>query len=74
MEKIIVRITEAAEMLATSPNKVKELIESGRLGAYQDGRNWSIPVELIHEYAKDRALKEAAERKKQWQRKSSEAS
>lgn len=69
MEKIIVRVTEAAEMLATSPNRVKELIREGQLAAFRDGKNWSIPVECVHDYAKVRALKEAAERKRQWQKK-----
>ena len=64
MEAIIVRISEAAEMLATSPNRVKELVESGELPAYRDSRNWSIPITMIHRYAEDRAIREAEERRK----------
>lgn len=64
MEAIVVRVNTAAEMLATSPNRVKELIESGELPAYRDSKNWSIPLSLIHKYAEDRAIREAAERRK----------
>lgn len=64
MEAIIVRISEAAEMLATSPNRIKELVETGELPAYRDSRNWSIPVSMIHKYAEERAIKEAEERRK----------
>ena len=64
MEAIVVRVNTAAEMLATSPNRVKEFIESGELPAYRDGKNWSIPITMIHKYAEDRAIKEAAERRK----------
>ena len=66
MEKIIVRANEAAKMLATSPNRIMELLESGQLQAYRDGRNWSIPISAVVEYAESRAAKEAAERRKKW--------
>ena len=62
--KIVVRASEAAEMLATSPNRIKELLESGELPAYRDGKNWSIPIKLIHQYAESRAIREAEERRK----------
>lgn len=64
MERIIIRTSEAAEMLSTSPNKIQELLETGKLPAYRDGRNWSIPVASVIKYAEDRAEKEAAERRK----------
>lgn len=64
MGAIIVRINEAAEMLATSPNRIKELVEAGELPAYRDSRNWSIPVSMVHRYAEERAIKEAEERRK----------
>lgn len=64
MDKIVVRAEDAAKMLATSPNRIKEILDSGELPAYRDGKNWSIPVTLIHKYAEDRAIKEAAERRK----------
>ena len=67
MEAIVVRISDAADMLATSPNRIKELIDQGELYAYRDGKNWSIPKSLIHKYAEDRAINETAERKKQCQ-------
>lgn len=65
MEKIVVRAEDAAKMLATSPNRIKEILDSGELPAYRDGKNWSIPITMIHKYAEDRAIKEAAERSKQ---------
>lgn len=65
MEAIVVRISDAAAMLATSPNKVTKLVKAGELEAYRDGNNWSIPIKSIHRYAEDRAAKEAAERRKQ---------
>ena len=64
MEKIIVRVSEAAEMLATSPNRITELLEAGQLQAYRDGKNWSIPISAVVEYAEGRAAREAAERRK----------
>ena len=66
MERIIIRINDAAEMLCTSPNKIKQLLEEGKLPAYRDGRNWSIPIESVRKYAEDRAEKEAERRRKDW--------
>lgn len=66
MEKIIARISEAAEMLCTSPNTIKRILEEGKLPAYREGRCWSIPVTAIKRYAEERAESEAAERRKKW--------
>ena len=66
MERIIVRIDDAADMLATSPNKVLNLIKQGLLPAYRDGRCWSIPISSIHKYAEERADAEAEGRRREW--------
>ena len=67
MDKIVITAAEAAKALATSPNTVKELLETGQLPAYRDGRNWSIPISLLHEYVESRARAESQERRKQCQ-------
>ena len=67
MEKLIVRIREAAQLLATSPNRVLELINEGEIKAYRDGKNWAIPLRLLQVYVEERAVKET-ERRTQCQR------
>ena len=63
METMIVRTAEAADLLATSPNRVLELIREGEIPAYRDGRNWSIPRTLLQAYVEDRAREETERRR-----------
>ena len=63
METMIVRTAEAAELLATSPNRILELIKDGEIPAFRDGRCWSIPRTLLQEYVETKAKEEAERRK-----------
>ena len=64
MEPLVVSASEAARLLATSPNVIQKQLESGELPAYRDGQNWKIPVELLKIKVNGRALEEAEERRK----------
>lgn len=64
MEKLIVSATEAAQILGTSPNSIQEALESGDLPAYKEGRNWKIPRTMLEQYVEERAVREAAERRR----------
>lgn len=62
--KLVCTPSEAAEMLATSPNKVYELLEAGEIKAYKQGSLWKIPTELLREYVITKAEDETWRRKK----------
>lgn len=68
MERIVITATEAAKALGTSPNRIKELLDTGELPAYRDGNTWSIPISLLHRYAETKAITEAKERREKCQR------
>ena len=62
--KLVCTPSEAAEMLATSPNKVYELLETGEIKAYKQGTAWKIPVELLQEYVIKTAEEQTWRRKR----------
>ena len=68
MERIVVTPAEAAEALATSKNKVLELLETGMLPAIKVGRNWKIPETLLHRFIEEQAVKEALKRRDEYVR------
>ncbi len=68
MERLVVTPNDAAEMLATSPNKIYEMLEAGVLPAYKQGSYWKIPVHSLQEYVISKAHKEAKERRNKWQK------
>jgi excisionase family DNA binding protein len=50
MEKLVVSPCEAAKMLATRPDNIRKLCESGEISHYKVGRNIKIPVKILEEY------------------------
>lgn len=63
MDVLVVSAAEAAKMLSIKAATLHEELETGRLKAYRDGRNWKIPVEALHEYVNTRATNETKERR-----------
>ncbi|MEG1036588.1 MAG: helix-turn-helix domain-containing protein [Anaerovoracaceae bacterium] len=61
--KIVISACEAAERLATTPNKILVLLKSGDIPAYKEGKNWKVPVRALEEWAVNRAIEEAKGRK-----------
>lgn len=62
MEKLVVSLNEARKMLCTSPNTVQELIETGQIEAYKDGKRWKISIESLKKYVDGRARAERLRR------------
>lgn len=62
MKTLVVTAAEAAELLKTSDSSVIKKLDAGIIPGYRDGNTWKIPVELLKEYVKDRALLEAKNR------------
>ena len=46
---------EAAEALRIGENALYELLNSGKLKAYKNGRNWLIPRDAVHQYVLEQA-------------------
>ena len=63
MERLVCTPAEAAEALATSPSKVRELISTGELKAYREGKNFKIVITQLREYIETRATEETERRK-----------
>ena len=55
MERLVVSPVEAAKMLQTRPDKIRELCKAGEIPHYKDGRNVKIPVEALSQYVMDKA-------------------
>lgn len=51
----ILTVEEAAEALRVGYNALYELLNSGKLKAYKNGRVWRIPKESIKSYVLDSA-------------------
>lgn len=64
MEQLVVSANTARQMLGISPNKMKELLDTGEIIAYKSGSAWKIPVRALEEYVLARARRETNERKK----------
>lgn len=46
---------EAAEALRIGENALYELLNSGKLKAYKNGRNWLIPRDALRQYVLEQA-------------------
>lgn len=46
---------EAAEALRVGENALYELLNSGKLKAYKNGRNWLIPRDAVRQYVLEQA-------------------
>lgn len=64
MEQLVVSANTARQMLGISPNKMKELLETGEIIAYKSGSAWKIPVRALEEYVLAKARKETQRRRK----------
>ena len=60
---LVLNLKEASEEMRTSISKIAELVNSGEIPAYRDGRNWKIPRALLEDYINDRAIREAEDRR-----------
>lgn len=55
MEKLMVTVAEAAEMLGVCRNRVYELIYSGQLASVKMGRSRRIAVAELHRFVAEAA-------------------
>ncbi len=46
----MITIDELCEMLRIGRNKAYELLRSGKVGGFHDGRLWMIPKEAVVQY------------------------
>lgn len=46
----IITVDELGEILAIGKNKAYELLNSGRIKAFREGRHWKIPKEAVELY------------------------
>jgi len=65
MENLVYTSAEVAEILRTRPNTIIDMLNSGELPAYREGRNWKIPRECLERYIVTKAMKETKERRKE---------
>ena len=72
MQRMVCTPMEASKALATSPDTIRELIQSGEIPAYKQGRNYKIPVRLLENYIAERAIKETKVRRLEERRKNGE--
>lgn len=47
--------SEAAEALRIGENALYELLNTGKLKAYKNGRNWLIPRDAVRQYVLEQA-------------------
>ena len=53
--KDMVSIEEICEMLHIGRNKTYELLRSGTLGGFKEGRIWKIPKFALEDYIRERS-------------------
>ncbi len=51
----ILTVDEACEALRMGSNALYELLNTGKLKAFRNGRHWRIPKEAVREYIKESA-------------------
>lgn len=51
----ILSASEAMEALRVGENALYRLLNSGKLKAYNNGRNWLIPKEAMRQFVKEQA-------------------
>ena len=61
MERLLLRPTEAAEMLGISRSKIYELLAAGSLPVVRVGNSVRVPAEVLHQWLQQR-LAEQRER------------
>lgn len=63
METLVLKPTEAAELLRVGKNTVIDKLKVGELPGYKDGADWKIPADLLKKYVEDKAISEMTARK-----------
>lgn len=63
METLVLKPTEAAELLRVGKNTVIDKLKVGELPGYKDGADWKIPADLLKKYVEDKAMAEMTARK-----------
>ena len=53
----MVTIEDMCEMLHIGRNKAYELLRSGSLGGFKEGRAWKIPKFAVEDYIRERSTK-----------------
>ncbi len=53
----MVTIEDMCEMLHIGRNKAYELLRSGSLGGFKEGRVWKIPKFAVEDYIRERSTK-----------------
>lgn len=66
--RLVIPASEAAKLLGTDNNVVQKMLERGEIPAYREGRNWKIPVDLLKATVENRAIKEAQERRRLYEK------
>ena len=66
--RLVIPASEAAKLLGTDNNVVQKMLERGEIPAYREGRNWKIPVDLLKATVENRAIKEAQERRRRYEK------
>ena len=61
--KMNVSVQEAAKLIGIQAAKMQELVETGDVPAWRDGRNWKIPVNLLKEWNGLKAIEQAERRR-----------
>ena len=61
--KMNVSVQEAAKLIGIQAAKMQELVETGDVPAWRDGRNWKIPVNLLEEWNGLKAIEQAERRR-----------
>lgn len=61
--KLNVSMAEAAKMVGIQASKMQELLETGEVPAWRDGRNWKIPIVALQDWNENKAYMERLERR-----------
>ena len=64
MEQMNVSMSEAARLIGVQASLMQKMVERGDVPAWREGRNWKIPVSSLKKWNEERAVREAAERRK----------
>lgn len=54
MDPLVVSANMASRMLNISAKQMQDLLMSGTVPAYRDGKGWKVPVKALNQYIDDR--------------------
>ena len=58
-----VSLNEAAKLVGIKTTRMQELLNTGEIPAWREGRNWKIPVKALEKWNEEKAIAEAKERR-----------